>query len=374
MFLEISCAEPLSVLPPIVLGKLAMASNVRTLTDVTVPEGRSADSASADAASPQSWAKVSTPASPGKASDTSSDGSNELSYWFGKVKVPHPQQWARKFYDAGYADMDDLKATDVNLDAVFTELTVPSGIQAKIRDAVQKVKAGDAAQTSMPQGDLDAEAPVQSEDGSWLPGLFMLGIGVVSGGAAIALAGEAAVALTACRVGLGVVSVTSTVSGLAMMAGDCLDGETLVTMEDRSKKKIKDVKAGDKILSYNKNKLRVKTVVEVKEGSSNTMRELFLQGPDGKEFMIKATGGHPFYTKEKAWAVISPDDAHFDASKPVKKLAVGDTLVLRGGAGAKLVKIGEVLPTQKTYNLAIDKAGTFFVEGILSHSGLPPKK
>lgn len=155
---------------------------------------------------------------------------------------------------------------------------------------------------------------------------------------------------------------------------DCLDGETLVTMADRAKKKIKDVKVGDKILSYNKGKLRVKTVVEVKEGQSNTMRELFLQTPDGKDFRIKATGGHPFYTKEKDWAVISPDDAHFDASKPVKKLSVGDTLVLRSGAGAKLLKIGEVLPRQKTYNLAIDGPGTFFVEGILSHSGLPPPK
>ena len=73
---------------------------------------------------------------------------------------------------------------------------------------------------------------------------------------------------------------------------DCLDGETSVTMADRAKKKIKDVKVGDKILSYNKGKLRVKTVVEVKEGQSNTMRELFLQTPDGKDFRIKATGGH----------------------------------------------------------------------------------
>ena len=72
--------------------------------------------------------------------------------------------------------------------------------------------------------------------------------------------------------------------------------------------------------------------------------------------------------------MISPDDAHFDTSKPVKKLSVGDTLVLRSGAGAKLLKIGEVLPRQKTYNLAIDGPGTFFVEGILSHSGLPPPK
>lgn len=307
-------------------------------------------------------------------SNASSDGPSDLSYFFQEMRVPDHKRWARKFYAAGQRDMDELAAAD--LDLVFAELAVPSGIQSILHTGIRQFQARTLGQNSMPQGDLDATAPVQSENGSWLPGLIVFGVGVVAtGGAALALAGEAAVAATALRVGLALFGAASTATGLVMMAlGDCLDGETLVTMADRSTKKIKDVKKGDKILSYNKNKLRVRTVVEVEEGSSNTMRELFLQAVDGKEFMIKATGGHPFYTKEKAWAVISPDDAHFDASKPVKKLAVGDTLVLRGGAGAKLMKIGEVLPLQKTYNLAIDGPGAFFVEGILSHSGLPPKK
>ena len=36
--------------------------------------------------------------------------------------------------------------------------------------------------------------------------------------------------------------------------------------------------------------------------------------------------------------------------------------------------IGPRLPRQKTYNLQVDGPGTFFAEGILSHSGLPPLK
>ena len=170
--------------------------------------------------------------------------------------------------------------------------------------------------------------------------------------------------------------VAGTLGVLAQWAGlaDCLHGDTLVTMADRSKKKIKDVKVGEKILNYNKGKLRVKTVLEVKESSSRTLRELLLQSADGKEFTIKATGGHPFYTKEKGWAVVSLDEGHFDKSKPVKELTIGETLVVRGDAGAKLVRIGEASPTQRTYNLIIDGPGTFFAEGILSHSGLPPPK
>jgi len=311
------------------------------------------------------------------------------------MTVPDAKKWARKFQKAGYLDMDDVVACD--LDAVFEELRVPSGIQKKLRDGLQQFKDGTIGQSSMPQGDLDETAPTQKEDGvNWWfwGGLAATAVLVAASGgvliaaaaaesaaaaattAAAAQAAEAAAAAQAVgTVATGGSVATAFMVGAAMLAiGDCLDGDTVVTMADRSKKKIKDVKIGDKILSYNKGKLRVKTVGEVKEGSSNTMRQLFLQTPEGKDFTIKATGGHPFYTKDNKWAVISPDDAHFDTSKPVKKLAVGDTLVLRGGAGAKLMKIGERLPKQKTYNLIIDGPGTFFVEGILSHSGLPPPK
>lgn len=311
------------------------------------------------------------------------------------MKLPDAKKWALKFQKAGYQDMDDVVACD--LDAVFEELRVPSGIQKKLRDGLQQFKDGTLGQNSMPQGDLDATAPTQKEDGDnwWFwgglaatavvavasGGIMIAAAAAAEGAAAAAAAVAAAQAAEAAAAAQAVGAVaTGTVAtawmvGAAMLAiGDCLDGDTVVTMADRSKKKIKDVKIGDKILSYNKGKLRVKTVGEVKEGSSNTMRQLFLQTPEGKDFTIKATGGHPFYTKDNKWAVISPDDAHFDTSKPVKKLEVGDTLVLRGGAGAKLVKIGERLPKQKTYNLIIDGPGTFFVEGILSHSGLPPPK
>ena len=334
-----------------------MASTTRT---VTVPAAAAAsDGVRAADATPGSWAHVSTPASSPTTSETSSDGSSDLSFWFQKMGAPRPEKWARKFHDAGYGDVEEVAAlAAADLDNVFTELGVPSGIQNKLRTGIPQFRDGTLA--SMPQGDLDATAPVQSASFNWWfwGGIAVAAVVVAAGGGMVLAAGVAGAFAFAGMFALG----------------DCLDGETLVTMADRSKKKIKDVKVGDKILSYNKGKLRVKTVVEVKEGQSNTMRELFLQTPDGKDFRIKATGGHPFYTKEKDWAVISPDDAHFDTSKPVKKLSVGDTLVLRSGAGAKLLKIGEVLPRQKTYNLAIDGPGTFFVEGILSHSGLPPPK
>ena len=345
----------------------------------TLPLTSVSDRAQVSSPAQQSSSLVTPPASSTgsatspSASDASSDGLSDLTYNFGQMNLPHPRKWARYFYNAGYSDMDDVVACD--LDAVFEELCVPSGIKTKLRDGLQQFQDGTLGQNSMPQGDLDATAPTQKEGVNWWfwGGVAATAVVAAAGGAVVLAAAAAEETAAAATASAFFAPATHWTTGLVLV-GDCLDGDTVVTMADRSTKKIKGVKIGDKILSYNKGKLRVKTVGEVKQGSSNTMRQLFLQTPEGKDFTIKATGGHPFYTKDNKWAVISPDDAHFDASKPVKKLEVGDTLVLRGGAGAKLVKIGERLPKQKTYNLIIDGPGTFFVEGILSHSGLPPPK
>lgn len=77
--------------------------------------------------------------------------------------VPDAKKWALKFQKAGYQDMDEV--ADCDFDAVFEELPVPSGIQKKLRDGLQQFKDGTIGQNSMPQGDLDATAPTQKEDG-----------------------------------------------------------------------------------------------------------------------------------------------------------------------------------------------------------------
>ena len=224
--------------------------------------------------------------------------------------APRPEEWARKFHDAGYGDMEEVAAlAAADLDNVFIELGVPSGIQNKLRTGIPQFRDGTLA--SMPQGDLDATAPVQSASFNWWfwGGIAVAAVVVAAGGAMVLAAQAAAAEAAAAAAAAAAAEEAAAASAAAAAAGtgvagalavgamllplvDCLDGETLVTMADRAKKKIKDVKVGDKILSYNKGKLRVKTVVEVKEGQSNTMRELFLQTPDGKDFRIKATGGH----------------------------------------------------------------------------------
>lgn len=110
------------------------------------------------------------------ASDCSSVSSgDDLQYHFKQMRVPSSSFWATEFRQAGYGDMDELAEAD--LPTVFAELQVPSGIQKKIEEGMGHFSAGTFNATYMPQGDLDATAPVQSKDGInwWLWGGIAVG-------------------------------------------------------------------------------------------------------------------------------------------------------------------------------------------------------
>ena len=101
------------------------------------------------------------------------------------------------------------------------------------------------------------------------------------------------------------------------------------------------------------------------------MRSIELKHGSGELFVIKATAGHPFYVKEHGWAVLDPKQASFVNAEFVEKLKIGDRLVLRSGQSASVVNISEP-SSGATFNLVIDGPGTFFVNDLLSHSGLAP--
>lgn len=148
--------------------------------------------------------------------------------------------------------------------------------------------------------------------------------------------------------------------------GCCLHGDSMITMADRSQKKIKYIKAGDKILALSQGKTEVKTVVEVKVTPKNIVRSITLKPDGGDEFVIKATDGHPFCVEGKGWAVLDPTQVNFDADK----IKVWDRFVLFDGKGANVVRISEPIGDTTTFNLIIDGPGAFFAENIVTHSGL----
>ena len=90
----------------------------------------SSDSVSKAGGTPASsaWTLLSFPweetsASPSVASsgtDTPSDGTSDLSFWFRVMGLPRPESWARKFHNRGYGDMDVVSTVD--LVRVFTDI------------------------------------------------------------------------------------------------------------------------------------------------------------------------------------------------------------------------------------------------------------
>jgi len=294
---------------------------------------------------------------------SSGSESDDLIWHLNKMGIPDHKKWAARIMQAGYADMDELQEADC--EDLSKELKMPSGVAKKFSEGMESIRNKSFADSyANPTGDLDSNAPVMAPNAmAWLltAGAFVATLVV---GTFLGMALRGLMVAGGAGAGVGVA-----VAGTSMV--DCLDGDTMITLADRTKKRIKEVKEGDRILSFNHGKLKVKRVLEVKKGSSSNMRCLSVKDTLGKTRVVKATAGHPFFTKKHDWAVLDPDVAQLDKSKPVAKLSIGDALVMRGGKVAEVTKISDVLPRQETFNLVVDGPGVFFAEDILSHSGLP---
>ena len=79
----------------------------------------------------------------------------------------------------------------------------------------------------------------------------------------------------------------------------CLIGDTLITMSDKKKKKIADIKSGDKVLAYDYDEKKdvESTVIEIRTTLHDNLAQIKY---DGKE--IICTTDHPFYIKNKGWS------------------------------------------------------------------------
>ena len=202
----------------------------------------------------------------------------------------------------------------------------------------------------LPSGDVNSIAPIESTD---------IASPLIWGGIAV-VATVTAVIASVLAVGATVGAIFST------MAGEGLHGDMRVMMAEGSPKKIRDIKIGDEIWTFNEGQLFAKPVTMIQECPSRSMHELHLETPAGKAFSVKATARHPFFTKG-GWAMLCPDEGD---GEPLK-LKRGDMLA---GVEARLVQISRFRLCENAYKLGIDGPGTLFVEGVLSHSGLPPQK
>ena len=125
---------------------------------------------------------------------------------------------------------------------------------------------------------------------------------------------------------------------------ECLHPDTLITMEDFSKKKIKDIKKEEKVWTYNENK----NVYEIKEidfvyknlSKNNQMFEIEME--DGS--ILNITGNHKVLTKENGWVKVD------ELSKEEEIISFGIM---------KIKKISKIDYKEDVYNLRIKADGEY---------------
>jgi radical SAM superfamily enzyme YgiQ (UPF0313 family) len=99
--------------------------------------------------------------------------------------------------------------------------------------------------------------------------------------------------------------------GCPMLCTYCVDGDTLVMMEDFSHKKIKNVSVGDSIIGLRKKKKGYEVTTTTITNHFNRESETYLIETDRGD--IKATGEHPFLSNNGRWRL-------------VKNLKIGDSI------------------------------------------------
>jgi YD repeat-containing protein len=165
-------------------------------------------------------------------------------------------------------------------------------------------------------------------------------------------------------------SRTVTIQHEFVIPGCFIEG-TSITMFDGSLKNIENIKIGDKVLSYNLESK--KTEVSIVEELESPIHKSLVKLNFEKEVENTNTLDHPYYVKDKGWASYDPKATKHKYGIDVKKMRVGDTVLLymKGEKmqEIKLLKEKFIDQAHQTYNLSkVSKNHNFFANGVLVHN------
>lgn len=83
-----------------------------------------------------------------------------------------------------------------------------------------------------------------------------------------------------------------------VVVDECLDGETLITLADNSKKKIKDIEIGDKVLSYRDGIYECDEVVKLHQNLLKSSNEKMYRLEFDNGVILEVTGNHMIMTED----------------------------------------------------------------------------
>lgn len=145
----------------------------------------------------------------------------------------------------------------------------------------------------------------------------------------------------------------------------CLAEGTLITMGDKTLKKIENLKEGDKILSFNKESGTYEVSV-IKELATQIHKDLInIEFSNGVQ--ITSTKDHPFLSDNLNWISMNPYKTESDYEiNNVKQLEIG-TKIKGFKKVIEVVRIEELEKGQMTYTITdLDKNKTFVANGIVT--------
>jgi len=125
--------------------------------------------------------------------------------------------------------------------------------------------------------------------------------------------------------------------------GTCFAAETLILMADDTRKRIIDVKKGDRVKAYNEKTGRIETRKVTLSEDGRHDDYYLINGT------LKATPPHPFYTMDRGWVGLD-------------NLKAGDRIKSPDGEN-EIFSIVKVAQPLKIYNIRVETRENFFVSG-----------
>ena len=152
----------------------------------------------------------------------------------------------------------------------------------------------------------------------------------------------------------------------------CVTGDSLITMADGTQKQIKDIKVGDKVLSYNTSTCEVgQTVVQslIKVIRQQIVHITFSDGT-----ILKITPDHPMFS-ERGWIVCSPTAGKViypEVDLQEQGAQIGDMILSLSLLFDKEIVDMKYLTEEsiEVYTFAVEKNHNYFAQSVLIHNGL----
>ena len=145
----------------------------------------------------------------------------------------------------------------------------------------------------------------------------------------------------------------------------CFPGEMLVSINEKEKKLISNLKVGDQVLTYDF--VSGQNKISQIEGIISVPHDVYIEYHFDHD-SITSTLDHPFYVCDKGWSSYYPEatSSRYNNYNAVDKIAIGDVFKLSNGKKTSLIGYSIIEESRPSYTITkLSDGYSFFVNDIL---------